>query len=158
LFDGPTTSTPLRAAHEDEMDRKAEATWNGDLKGGNGNIKLESGTMNAPYSFVSRFENGKETNPEELLGAALAGCFSMALAAGLGKAGHSPKSVHTVATVHLTKDDKGFSVSSIDLVTRGNVPGLSEADFVKFAEDTKNNCIMARAISAPKTVDAKLSA
>jgi osmotically inducible protein OsmC len=140
------------------MDRKAEAQWNGDLKGGNGSIKLESGAFQGAYSVNSRFEDGKQTNPEELLGAALAACYSMALAAGLGKAGHSPKSVHTVATVHLTKDDKGFSVSSIDLTVRGSVPGLVEGEFVKFAEDTKNNCIMARAISAPKNVDAKLTA
>ena len=138
------------------MDRKAEARWNGDLKAGNGSIKLESGSFEGSYSFGSRFESGKGTNPEELLGAALAACFSMALAAGLGKAGHAPKSVHTVATVHITKDDSGFSISGIDLVTRGDVPGLIEAEFVKFAEDTGKNCIMSRAIAAPKTVDAAL--
>jgi osmotically inducible protein OsmC len=138
------------------MDRKAEARWTGDLKSGSGHIALGSAAFQGAYNFMSRFENGKETNPEELLGAALASCYSMALASGLGKAGHSPKSVHTVATVHLTKDDKGFSVSGIDLVTRGDVPGLTEPEFVKFAEDTKQNCIMSRAINAPKTVDAKL--
>ena len=139
------------------MDRKADARWNGDLKSGNGTIKLESGSFEGPYSFTSRFEHGKGTNPEELIGAAYAGCFSMALAAGLGKAGHSPKSVSTTATVHITKGDAGFSISGIDLVTVGDVPGLSAAEFAKFAEDTKTGCIISRALSAvPMTVDAKL--
>jgi osmotically inducible protein OsmC len=119
------------------MDRKAEARWNGDLKAGNGTVKLESGAFEGPYSFTSRFESGKGTNPEELLGAAHAACFSMALASGMGKAGHSPKSVQTTATVHLTKGETGFSITGIDLVTVGDVPGLSQADFAKFAEDTK---------------------
>jgi osmotically inducible protein OsmC len=139
------------------MDRKAEARWSGDLKAGNGTVKLESGAFEGQYSFASRFESGKGTNPEELLGAAHAACYSMALSAGLGKAGHSPKSVQTTATVHLTKGDAGFSITGIDLVTRGDVPGLSQADFVKFAEDTKKGCIVSRALAAvPMTVDAKL--
>jgi osmotically inducible protein OsmC len=139
------------------MDRKAEARWNGDLKAGNGTVKLESGAFEGQYNFTSRFESGKGTNPEELLGAAHAACFSMALSAGLGKAGHSPKSVHTVATVHLEMVDGGRSITGIDLVTRGEVPGLSQADFAKFAEDTKKGCIVSRALSAvPMTVDAKL--
>lgn len=139
------------------MDRKAEARWNGDLKSGNGSVKVESGTLDAPYSFTSRFEAGKGTNPEELLGAAHAACYSMALSAGLAKAGHSPKSVSTTATVHLTKNDAGFAITGIDLVTRGTVPGLSAADFKKFAEDTKAGCIVSRALSAvPMTVDAQL--
>ncbi len=140
------------------MDRKADARWNGDLKSGNGTIKLESGSFEGPYSFTSRFEHGKGTNPEELIGAAHAGCFSMALAAGLGKAGHSPKSVATTATVHITKGDAGFSISGIDLVTVGDVPGLSEAEFKKFAEDTKTGCIVSRALAAvPMTVSATLA-
>jgi osmotically inducible protein OsmC len=140
------------------MDRKAEARWNGDLKAGNGTVKLESGAFEGPYSFTSRFESGKGTNPEELLGAAHAGCFSMALASGMSKAGHNPKSVHTTATVHLTKGDAGFSISGIDLVTVGDVPGLSQADFAKFAEETKKGCIVSRALSAvPMTVVAKLA-
>ncbi|HVZ49816.1 MAG TPA: OsmC family protein [Gemmatimonadaceae bacterium] len=139
------------------MDRKADARWNGDLKSGNGTIKLESGSFEGPYSFTSRFESGKGTNPEELLGAAHAACYSMALSAGLAKAGHAPKSVSTTATVHLTKGDAGFSISGIDLVTRGEVPGLSAAEFQKFAEDTKTGCIVSRALAAvPMTLDAKL--
>lgn len=139
------------------MDRKAEARWNGDLKGGSGTVKLESGAFNGPYSWSARFENGAGTNPEELLGAAHAACFTMALSSGLGKAGHNPKTVHTVATVHLTKGEAGFSISGIDLVTRGEVPGLSQDDFAKFAEETKKGCIVSRALAAvPVTVDAKL--
>lgn len=140
------------------MDRRADARWNGDLKAGNGSVKLGSGAFEGQYSFTSRFESGTGTNPEELLGAAHAACFSMALAAGLGKAGHSSKSIATTATVHLTKGDAGFSISGIDLVTRGDVPGLSAEEFTKFAEDTKVGCIVSRALAAvPMTVQATLT-
>ncbi len=140
------------------MDRKAEARWNGDLKGGRGNVKLGSGAFDGPYSFASRFESGSGTNPEELLGAAHAGCFSMALAAALATAGHSATSVTTTATVHLTKGEAGFSISGIALVTRGVVPGVSEGEFKKFAEDTKTGCIVSRALAAvPMTLDAQLA-
>jgi osmotically inducible protein OsmC len=139
------------------MDRKAEAQWNGGLKAGSGSVKLGSGAYSGPYSFTSRFESGSGTNPEELLGAAHAGCYSMALSAALEKAGHPATRVHTTATVHLTKGDAGFSISGIDLVTRGVVPGVSAAEFQKFAEDTKTGCIVSRALSAvPMTLDAKL--
>lgn len=139
------------------MDRKADARWNGDLKAGNGTVRVESGTFDAPYSFGSRFEAGKGTNPEELIGAAHSACFSMALASSLAKGGHTPKSVSTTATVHLTKGDAGFSISGIDLVTKGDVPGLSAADFKKFAEETRAGCIISRALAAvPSTVDAQL--
>ena len=139
------------------MDRKAEARWNGGLKDGNGTVKLGSGAFDGPYSFTSRFENGTGTNPEELLGAAHAGCFSMALGAALERAGHPATSITTKATVHLTKGEAGFSISGIDLVTRGVVPGVSEAEFQKAAEDTKTGCIVSRALSAvPMTLDAKL--
>jgi lipoyl-dependent peroxiredoxin len=140
------------------MDRKAEARWDGGLKGGKGTLKTQSGAVNGPYSFASRFESGTGTNPEELLGAAHAGCFTMALSAALERAGHTPTSVSTTATVHLTKGDAGFSISGIDLVTRGTVPGVSEAEFRKFAEETKIGCIVSRALSAvPMTLDAKLA-
>lgn len=139
------------------MDRKAEARWNGTLKSGNGRLKVETGTLDAPYSFASRFESGTGTNPEELLGAAHAGCFTMALAAALERGGHPATTVATTATVHLTKGDAGFSISGIDLVTRGVVPGVSEDDFRKLAEETKVGCIVSRALAAvPMTVDAKL--
>jgi len=139
------------------MDRRADARWNGDLKAGNGSVKLGSGAFEGPYSFTSRFESGTGTNPEELLGAAHAACYSMALAAGLAKASHTPKSVATTATVHLTKGDAGFSISGIDLVTRGDVPGLSAEEFTKFAEEAKVGCIVSRALAAvPMTVQATL--
>lgn len=140
------------------MDRTAEARWNGDLKSGNGQMKVGSGAFEGPYSFSSRFENGAGANPEELLGAAHAGCFSMALSNSLAGAGHKPQSVTTTATVHLTKGDKGMGISGIDLVTRGVVPGLSEEEFKRFAEDTRDGCIVSRALSAvPMTVSATLS-
>ena len=139
------------------MDRTAEARWTGDLKSGKGNVKLGSKSYEGPYSFVSRFENGAGTNPEELLGAAHAGCFSMALSAALAGAGHIPTSVTTTATVHLGKVDSGFAITGIDLVTRGVVPGLAEAEFKKVAEATKTGCIISKALAAvPMTIDAAL--
>src|SRR5262249_34376687 len=104
-----------------------------------------------------RFESGTGTNPEELLGAAHAGCYSMALAHALSSAGHQVTSVETTATVHLNKVGEGFSITGIDLVTRGKVAGLSAEQFRKFAEDTKTGCIVSRALSAvPMTLDAQL--
>lgn len=139
------------------MDRKAEARWAGDLKSGAGHLKLGSGAFEGPYSFISRFESGAGTNPEELIGAAHAGCFSMQLASTLASAGYPATSVSTTATVHLTKGDKGFSISGIDLATRGVVPGVSEAEFKRMAEDAKANCIVSRALAAvPMTLDARL--
>ena len=139
------------------MDRTAEARWTGDLKSGKGNVKLGSKSYEGPYSFVSRFENGAGTNPEELLGAAHAGCFSMALSAALAGAGHIPTSVTTTATVHLGKVDSGFAITGINLVTRGVVPGLAEAEFKKVAEATKTVCIISKALAAvPMTFDAAL--
>lgn len=139
------------------MDRTAEARWTGDLKAGRGNVKLGSKSYEGPYSFTSRFENGTGTNPEELLGGAHAGCFSMALAAALSAKGMVPASVTTTATVHLGKVGAGFAITGIDLVTRGVVPGISEADFKKMAEETKSGCIISKALAAvPMTVDAKL--
>ncbi len=139
------------------MDRKAEASWAGDLKSGRGNIRLGSGAFEGPYSFVSRFESGGGTNPEELLGAAHAGCFSMALSLALSLAGHVPTSVTTTATVHLSKVGAGFGLTGIDLVTRGVVPGVSAADFQRLAEETKVNCIISKALAAvPMKLDAQL--
>lgn len=139
------------------MDRNAEARWAGDLKGGRGNIRLGSGAFEGPYSFVSRFESGGGTNPEELLGAAHAGCFSMALSLALSSAGHVPTSVTTTATVHLSKVGAGFGITGIDLVTRGVVPGVSPTDFQRLAEETKVNCIISKALAAvPMKLDAQL--
>lgn len=130
------------------MDRKSSARWNGDLRSGNGTMRLGSGAFEGPFSFGSRFENAPGTNPEELVGAALAGCFSMALAAGLVKEGKQPKSVETSAVVHLEKDAAGFSITGIDLTTNADVPGLDPVEFQKAAEATKTGCIMARALKA----------
>jgi osmotically inducible protein OsmC len=139
------------------MDRNAEARWAGDLKAGRGTVKLGSGAFEGPYSFVSRFEDGPDTNPEELLGAAHAGCYSMALAHALATAGHPATSVTTTAKVHLTKGATGFSISGIDLVTRGVVPGVSAEVFRKMAEETKVGCIVSRALaSVPMQLDAQL--
>jgi osmotically inducible protein OsmC len=139
------------------MDRKAEATWSGDLKSGAGTLKVGSGAFEGPFSFISRFEGNKDTNPEELIGAALAGCFTMALSNKLAQAGTPVTTVHTTATVKLEKGDAGLRITRIDLVTRGQVPGVAEAEFVRQAEDTKVNCIVGKALAAvPMSVDARL--
>ena len=128
--------------------RKAEATWTGDLKGGNGNYSGGSGALKGNYSFGTRFGDTPGTNPEELIGAAHAACFSMALAAGLGKAGHNPKRVHTTADVTIDKVGEGFKITKIVLKTEGEVPGIDEATFKKFAEQTKTGCPVSQALSA----------
>ncbi|MGH7726438.1 MAG: OsmC family protein [Candidatus Eiseniibacteriota bacterium] len=139
------------------MERKAEARWTGDLKSGKGHLKLGSGAHHGSYTYLSRFEDESEMNPEELLGAAHAACYSMALAHALAQAGHPAKSVDTTATVHLSKVGGGFSISGIDLVTRGIVPGIAAPEFLKLAEETKTGCIVSRALSAvPMTLDAQL--
>jgi len=139
------------------MDRKAEAQWFGDLKSGHGTMAVGSKAFSGPFSFISRFEGSKDTNPEELLGAAHAGCFSMALANSLAMAGHKVTSISTTAVVTASKTDAGFSITGIALATRGEVPGLSAAEFQKFAEETKTGCIVSRALAAvPMTLDAKL--
>jgi osmotically inducible protein OsmC len=140
------------------VERTAEARWDGELKTGKGNIKLGSGACEGPYSFSTRFESTPGTNPEELIGASLAACFSMALAATLGKTGHPATRVETTATVHLDKVGEGFSITRIDLKTRGQVPGLAEDEFRKAAEQTGKSCIVARALGAvPISVAASLS-
>ena len=143
------------------MERHADARWTGDLKTGKGSISVGSGAFTGPYSFISRFEGSsagkRDTNPEELLGAAHAACYSMALSHALAQAGKAPTKVETTAKVQIEKGDKGFLITRIDLVTRGTVPGLSAAEFRSFAEDTKQNCIVSRALAAvPMTLDAKL--
>ena len=138
------------------MERKAEARWAGDLKTGKGSIKLGSGAFEGAYSFTTRFESAPGTNPEELLGAAHAGCFTMALSLGLTQAGHPPDSLETKAKVHLEKQETGFSITKIDLVTEGRVSGVSEAEFKRLAEAAKTNCIVSRALSVPMTLVATL--
>lgn len=139
------------------MARQAEAEWKGDLKGGGGRIKLGSGAFEGDYSFKSRFEDGKGANPEELVGAALAGCYSMALANSLAGAGFTATSVHTTADVHLNKDDKGFLINLIDLTVNADVPKIDNAVFQEHVEKTIAACIVSRALGAvPKTVKATL--
>jgi osmotically inducible protein OsmC len=139
------------------VERRADARWSGDLKGGTGTIKLGSGAFEGSYSFGTRFESAAGTNPEELLGAAHAGCFSMALAHALATAGHVPKSVATTARVRLEKAGSGFGITGIDLVTRAEVPGVSAGDFQRMAEETRTGCIVSRALAAvPTTLDAQL--
>jgi osmotically inducible protein OsmC len=141
------------------MQRTASARWSGDLKAGNGTVALGSGAYTGPYSFQSRFESGAGANPEELLGAAHAGCFSMALANALAGAGHVATSVDTTATVHVNKTDAGFAVTQIDLVTTATVPGITNDDFQRHAEATRTGCIISRALSAvPMTLVATLTA
>ncbi len=137
--------------------RTATAIWQGNLNEGTGSVKTESGALNGAYAFATRFENGAGTNPEELLGAAHAGCFSMALAARLSREGFTVNSVETTAKVYLEKGEAGFGISHIELVTRGSVVGIDDAAFKEAAEATKTGCIISRALSAvPTTIDAAL--
>src|SRR5262249_39326124 len=129
------------------MIRHAEAQWNGSLKEGSGHVKTETGALNSAYSFRSRFEGGGETNPEELIAAAHAGCFSMALTAALTTAGHAPKSIQTTAAVHLNKVDGGFAINRIDLETTGEVPGIDAAAFQQFANGAKAGCPVSKALA-----------
>ena len=130
------------------MIRTSKAQWNGSLKDGKGTVSLGSGAYDGQYSFSSRFESGTGTNPEELVAAAHAGCFSMALSAGLGKAGITPNRISTEAKVNFEKVGDGFSITRIDLVTEGDVPGIDEATFLEHAENAKKGCPISRALGA----------
>ncbi len=137
--------------------RNASARWEGTLKEGNGKMKLGSGAYEGKYSFGSRFEESPGTNPEELIAAAHAGCFSMALCAGLGKSGFSPKSVATSARAHLEKVGEGFKITRIELTTEASVPGIDEAAFHEHAEGAKKNCPVSQALAGVEILlDAKL--
>jgi osmotically inducible protein OsmC len=127
--------------------RTSSAEWKGTLKEGAGTMKLPSGAYEGPYTFASRFESGKGTNPEELLGAAHAGCFSMFLSALLSGAGFKPTRIATTATVHLTE---GPTISLIELQTRAEVPGLTEEDLQKHAEAAKKGCPVSKALTGPE--------
>jgi osmotically inducible protein OsmC len=139
--------------------RTASAHWQGNLTEGSGTVKTGKGGIQGNYSFKSRFEEGEGTNPEELIGAAHAGCFSMALSAELANAGFTDTSVETTAKVHLDKGDAGFSVTRIDLETTGTVPGADQAAFQKLAESAKANCPISRLLSpgAEISLSAKLA-
>ena len=139
--------------------RTATARWQGNLTEGSGTIKTGKGGFQGNYSFKSRFEEGEGTNPEELIGAAHAGCFSMAFSKGLADAGFTETSVETTAKVHLDKTDAGMTVTRIDLESVGNVPGIDAADFQKIADGAKENCPISRLLSpgAEITLNATLS-
>jgi len=139
------------------MKRSASAYWRGDLKAGKGQISTESGVLDqTPYSFSTRFESGKGTNPEELVAAAHAGCFTMALSAELGKLGMTPESLHTTATVTLEKDASGFSVTESHLETQAKIPGGDAEAFRKAAAAAETGCPISKLLKAKITLDAKL--
>ncbi len=141
------------------MKRKASARWQGDLKTGKGSVSTDSGVLeNAAYSFTTRFENGKGTNPEELIAAAHAGCFTMALSAELGKSNLVPESLSTTATVTMDKLDSGWTVTESHLEVAGRVPGASADAFQKAAEAAETGCPISRLLKARITMNAKLEA
>lgn len=135
--------------------RKAKAIWNGDLKNGNGKMSFDSGAYEGAYSFKSRFEEGDGTNPEELIGAAQAGCFSMALSADLAEAGFSPKSVTSRAEVNLEMVNGAPTITTITLNTEAEIPGIDNDKFMEIAESAKTNCPVSRAL---KGVEINLNA
>lgn len=140
------------------MKRTASAVWKGGLKDGKGSVSTESGVLSeAQYSFSTRFEDGKGTNPEELIAAAHAGCFSMALSAELGKQNKTPESIETEAAVTLLKTDDGFTVTAVHLKVRGKVPYLTPPDFQKAAEAAKANCPISRLLKAQITMETRLA-
>ena len=141
------------------MQRKASAVWQGNLKAGKGTISTASGTLtSAQYSFGTRFENGVGTNPEELIAAAHAGCFSMALSAQLGEAGLTPDRIETTATVTLEKTDGGFAVTSSHLDMTAKIPGATQAAFDTAANNAKAGCPISKLLNAKITLTAKLEA
>jgi osmotically inducible protein OsmC len=127
--------------------RKAEAIWTGSLREGRGDLSLGSGAFKGAYSFGSRFEGQAGSNPEELIGAAHAGCFSMALASALGKAGFAPKRIHTTANVSLDKVGDGFKITRILLQTEADVPNIDEKTFREHAENAKSGCPVSQALA-----------
>ncbi len=127
--------------------RKSSAIWEGTLKEGKGTMKVGSGAYEGPYSFLSRFENGNGTNPEELIGAAEAGCFSMALSSNLEKAGHPAKRISTTANVKLEMLPDGPKITTIELETEADVPGIDDKAFQEQAEKTKAGCPVSRALA-----------
>jgi osmotically inducible protein OsmC len=139
------------------MIRKAKAVWRGTGRAGNGNLSTDSGVLaETPYSFKTRFENEKGTNPEELIAAAHAGCFTMALAFQLQGAGYTPTELNTEAAVTLEADGEGFRISRSALTLRAQVPNLDEAAFVRMANDAEKNCPVSKVLNAAITLDAIL--
>ena len=139
------------------MERKGSAVWNGGLKDGKGTVSSASGVLsNTPYSFSTRFENEKGTNPEELIAAAHAGCFSMALSAQLNNAGLKPERIATEATVKLEKLDSGFAITTVHLQVSARVPGASQEQFNTAASNAKSGCPVSKVLNAQISMDAKL--
>ena len=137
--------------------RKADARWEGSLQEGSGTMRLGGGAYEGPYTFKSRFEEGDGTNPEELIAAAHAGCYSMALSGTLGRNGHEPRSINTTATVHINRTDAGFRIQKIALVTEADVPGIDDATFQEIAKGAKENCPVSAVLAAAEiTLDATL--
>ena len=135
--------------------RISEAHWTGGLKAGKGVMEVGSGAYKGSYSFGTRFEEARGSNPEELIGAAHAGCFSMALSDVLEQSGHKPENIDTKAKVHLDAKNGGFRIARIELETQAHVPGLNKADFEKFAQTAKTNCPVSQAL---KGVEISLNA
>ena len=140
------------------MIRKASAVWQGGLKDGKGSVSTESGVLaKTPYSFGTRFENGKGTNPEELIAAAHAGCFSMALSAQLGGANLVPQSIETTADITLEKLDAGWTITKVHLTTVARIPGADKTAFDKAAQAAKEGCPVSKLLKAQITLDARLA-
>ena len=133
--------------------RIASADWDGSLQDGNGTMRMASGAYEGPYSFQSRFQEGDGTNPEELIAAAHAGCFSMALSADLGRAGYDPQSVETTAAVHLDMEGSAPRIARIVLDARASVPGISDDEFQQVADAAKQNCPVSKALAAVETIE-----
>lgn len=141
------------------MKRKASAEWQGGLKDGKGTISTDSSVLSdTQYSFSTRFENGVGTNPEELIAAAHAGCFSMALSGQLGNAGMTAESIKTTATVTLDKTDSGFAITTVHLDVTARIPGAEQAAFETAANNAKAGCPVSKLLNAEITMDAKLEA
>jgi osmotically inducible protein OsmC len=137
--------------------RTARAVWEGDLVKGKGSVELGSGAYRGAYSFASRFENGTGTNPEELIGAAHAGCFSMALSGMLGRGGFAPKKIQTQAKVHIEKVGEGFKITKIELHLEAEIPGIDRAKFIELAEAAKKGCPVSQALAGTQILlEAKL--
>ncbi|MDP9389691.1 MAG: OsmC family protein [Actinomycetota bacterium] len=137
--------------------RNAEAEWEGSLNDGTGTMRFGSGAFEGRYSFSSRFEEGPGTNPEELIAAAHAGCFSMNLSGVLGGAGYTPERVRTTADVHLRKDGDGFTIAAVDLHAEAEVPGLDDEEFQRLADEAERTCPVSRLLTgATINLDAKL--
>jgi osmotically inducible protein OsmC len=139
-------------------ERASTAIWEGDIMGGKGTMTIGSGAWTGPYSFKSRFEDGAGTNPEELIAAAHAGCYSMALSGALTRNSTPPKKIETKAKVDLIKEEAGFKIAKIHLTTTASVPGLDAAKFKEIAETAKKNCPVSKVLAAAEiSLDAKLA-